>query len=105
MFLFGLLVVFNKKFQFLQELNYNAFHRLLLSSAQCIFRTKKNPDTDIHTNYLDDDHSQGYSQLKKAASCPREDYILQPYTSDDDFRSSNDDNDIGYNVNVFDIRF
>ena len=31
--------------------------------------------------------------------------MLQPYRSDNDFRSSNNNNDIGYNLYVFDIRY
>ena len=31
--------------------------------------------------------------------------ILKPYISDHDFRSSNDGNNIGYNLYVFDIRY
>ena len=31
--------------------------------------------------------------------------MLQPYISDNDFRSSNNNNDIGYNLYVFDIRY
>ena len=33
------------------------------------------------------------------------DKILQPYISDNDFRSSNDGNNIGYNIYAFDIRY
>ena len=42
--------------------------------------------------------------LKKFLIALTKDDILKPYKSDSDFRSSNDDNDIGYNIYVFDIR-
>ena len=55
--------------------------------------------------YNDDDYSQGYGQIKDVfRALPRDD-VLQPYISDNDFRSSNDDNDIGYNFYVFDVRY
>ena len=65
---------------------------------------KKNPDSAISLNYNDDDYSQGSGQIKEALEALTEGDILQPYISDSDFRSSKDDNDIGYNLYVFDIR-
>ena len=56
-------------------------------------------------NYNDDDYSQGYSQIKEVFKALSKDDILQPYISEDDFRSSNDGNNIGYNIHVFDIRY
>ena len=56
-------------------------------------------------NYNDDDYSQGYGQIKEALI---KDNILEPYISEDDFRSFNvgdDGNEIGYNVHAFDIRY
>ena len=52
-----------------------------------------------------DDFSQGYSQNKEAFKVLSKDDIFKPYISDNDFRSSNDGNNIGYNFYVFDIRF
>ena len=43
--------------------------------------------------------------LNKAFRALTKDYILQPYRSDNDFRSSNDGNDIGYNLYGFDKRY
>ena len=56
-------------------------------------------------NYNDDNYSQGYGQIKEALKALTEDNLLQPYISDADFRSSNNDNNIGYNIYVFDIRY
>ena len=57
-------------------------------------------------NYNDDDYSQGYNQIKEAFKALTKDDILQPYISDDDFRSSNvAANDVGCNLYVFDIRY
>ena len=56
-------------------------------------------------NYNDDDYSQGYEQIKKPSRALTKDDILQPYISDNDFRSSNNGNNIGYNLYVFDIRY
>ena len=55
-------------------------------------------------NYVDDDYSQGYRQTKQAFRALIEDNILQPYISEDDFRSSNDGNNVGYNLYSFDTR-
>ena len=56
-------------------------------------------------NYNDDDYSQGYTQIREAFGALSEDDILKPYISDNDFRSTNDGNNIGYNLYVFDIRY
>ena len=48
---------------------------------------------------------QGYGQIKEALRALTKDDILKPYISDNDFRSSNDDDDIGYNLYIFDIRY
>ena len=67
--------------------------------------TEKYPDSGILLNYNEYDYSQGYGQIKEAFKALTKDNLLQPYISDDDFRSSNDDNNIGYNIYVFDIRY
>ena len=66
---------------------------------------QKNPDSAILVNYDDDDYSQGYGQIKEAFKTLSKDGILQPYLSDNDIRSSNNRNDTGYNLYVFDIRY
>ena len=88
-----------------QNLNNGTFYRPLVTSAQCIIRTEKYPDSGILLNYNDDDYSQGYGQIKEAFKALTRDDILQPYISEDDFRSSNDDKDFGYNIYAFDIRY
>ena len=58
------------------------------------------------SNYDDDDHSQGYHQIKEAFKALTKDDILQTYISEDDFKSSNvKADDVGYNLYVFDIRY
>ena len=88
-----------------QNLNKDTFHRPPVISAQCIIGTEKHPDSAILLNYNNDDHSQGYSQIKEAFRAITKDVILEPYISDHDFRSSNDGNYIGYIIYVFDIQY
>ena len=56
-------------------------------------------------NYNDDNYSQGYGQIKEAFKARRKDNILQQYIYENDFRSSNDVDNIGYNIYAFDIRY
>ena len=57
-------------------------------------------------NFDDDYYNQGHSQSKEAFRALTKDDILQPYISDDEFRSSNvRADDVGYNLYVFDIRY
>ena len=89
-----------------QNLNKDTFCRLPVVSAQCIIGTEKYPDTGILLNYDDDDYSQGYHQIKEAFRALTKDDILQPYISEEDFRTSNvRAADVGYNLYVFDIRY
>ena len=89
-----------------QNLNNDTFCRLPVVSAQCIIRTEKHPDAGNLLNYDDDDYSQGYHQIGEAFTALTKDDILQPYISDDAFRTSNAAaNDVGYNLYVFDIRY
>ena len=78
-----------------QNLNNDTFYRPPVISVQCIIRTEKYPDSAILLTYNDDDYSQGYSQIKDAFRAVTEDDILKPYISDNDFRSTNDGNNIG----------
>ena len=89
-----------------QNLKNGTFCRLPVVSAQCIIGTEKNPDTGIILNYDDDDYSQGYHQIEEAFRASTKDDILQPYISEEDFRTSNvRAADVGYNLYVFDIRY
>ena len=81
-----------------QNLNNYTFYRPPVISAQCIIGTEKYPDSAILLNCNDDDYSQGYSQIKEAFRALSKDDILKPYISDDDFRSNNNGNNIGYNL-------
>ena len=86
-------------------MNNDIFCRLPVVSAQCIIGTESYPDADILLNNDDDDYSQGYSQIKEAFRALTKDDILQPYISDDDFRSSIiRADDVAYNIYVSDIR-
>ena len=88
-----------------QNLNNDTFYRPLVTSAQCIIGTEKYPDSGILLNYNDDNYSQGYGQIKEAFKALTKDNFLQQYISEHDFRSSNDGNNIGYNIYAFDIRY
>ena len=88
-----------------QNLNKDTFYRPLVTSAQCIIGTEKYADSGILLNYNDDDYSQGYGQIKEAFKALTKDNLLQQYISEHDFRSSNDGNNIGYNIYAFDIRY
>ena len=88
-----------------QKLNNDTFYRPPVTSAQCIIGNQKYPDNGILLNYNDDDYSQGYSLIKEAFKALTKHDILQPYISEHDFRSSNDGNNIGYNIYAFDIRY
>ena len=88
-----------------QNLNNDTFVRLPVISAQVVIGTERYPDSGILINYDDDDYSQGYGQIKEAFKALTKDDILQPYKSEDDSRSSNEGNNIGYNIYAFDIRY
>ena len=81
---------------------------ILLSTSSNIYSmqywNRKNPDSAILLDYNDDDCSQGYVQVKEVFGALTKVDILQPYLFDNGFRSSNDDDDIGYKLYVFDIR-
>ena len=88
-----------------QNLNNDTFVRLPVISAQVVIGTERYPDSGILLNYDDDDYSQGYGQIREALRALTKDDILKPYISEDDFRSSNEGNNIGYNIYAFDIRY
>ena len=88
-----------------QNLNNDTFVRLPVISAQVVIGTERYPDSSILLNYDDDDYSQGYGQIKEAFRALTKDDILQPYISEDDFRSSDEGNIIGYNIYAFDIGY
>ena len=73
-----------------QNLNNDTFVRLPIRSAQCFIGTDKYPDVGILSNYDDDDYSRGSGQIKEASRALTKDEIRQPYSNEDDFRSSND---------------
>ena len=88
-----------------QNSNIYTFYRRPITSAQCNIGTEKYPDNAVLLNFDDDDYSQGFGQIKEAFKAITNDNILQQYINEDDYRSSNDGDNIGYNVHVFDIRY
>ena len=88
-----------------QNLNNDTFVRLPVISAQVVIGTERYPDSAILLNYDNDDYAQGYGLIKEAFKALTKDDILQPYKSENDFRSSNNNNDVGYNIYAFDIRY
>ena len=88
-----------------QNLKNDTFVRLPVISAQVVIGTERYPDSGILLIYDDDDYSQGYGQIKEAFRSLTKDDILKPYISEDDLRSSNEGNNIGYNIYAFDIRY
>ena len=88
-----------------QYLNNDTSVRLPVISAQVVIGTERYPDRGILINYDDDNYSQGYGQIKEAFKALTKDDILKPYISEDDFRSSNEGNNNGYNIYAFDIRY
>ena len=86
-----------------RNLKRRTFCKLPVASAQCITGTEKYPDALIWLNFYDDDFSQGCGQINEAFRALTKSGILQPYISDDDFRSSNvRADDVGYTLYVFD---
>ena len=88
-----------------QNLNNDTFYRMPITSCQCIIGTEKYPDNAILLNYNDNDYSQGYGQIKEAFKALTKDIILQQYTTENDSRSSNERDNIGYIIRSFDIRY
>ena len=88
-----------------QNLNIDTFFRRPVISAQGIIEGEKNPVSAILLNYDDDDYSQVYDQIKEAFRSLTKDDILKPYMSDNDFRSSNVGDNIGYNIYAVDIGY
>ena len=88
-----------------QNLNNDTFIRLPVISAQVVIGTERYPDSAIIISYDDDNYSQGYGLIKEAFKALTKDDILQTYITENDFRSSNNNNDIGYNIYAFDIGY
>ena len=74
-----------------------------VTTAQCNMGTENYLDSAILLNYNDDDYSQVHGQIKEDFRAPTKHNILQPNISEENFRSSSDDIDIGYNIHSFDI--
>ena len=76
-----------------------------VTSVQVVIGSEQYPCVSVLLNYNDDDYSQGYGQIKEAFRALTKDTKVQPYISEDDFRSSNDGDNIGYRIHAFDIRY
>ena len=88
-----------------QNLNNDTFVGLPVISVQVVIATESYPDSAILLNYDDDDYSQGYGLIKQAFKALTKDDILKLYITEDDFRSSNEGNNIGYKIYAFYIRY
>ena len=88
-----------------QNLNNDTFYRPPVTSAQCLISTERYPDSAILLNYNDDDYRPRYTQIREDFRALTKGDILQPYISHIDFRWSNNGDEIGYNLYVFDIRY
>ena len=91
--------------QNLEILNIDTFYIPPVTIAHCIMGTEKHPDSAILLDYDDNDYSQGYGQIKQAFRALIKVDVLKAYISDNDFRSTKEENDNGYNFYVFDIRY
>ena len=81
-----------------QNLNNDTFFRLPVVSAQCVIGTEKYPDAGIFLINDDVDDGQGYYQIEEAFKALTKDDVLQPYISEQDFKTSNARGaDVGYN--------
>ena len=69
------------------------------------FLEQENPDSGILLNHNDDDFCLGYEQIKETIKALTKVDILQTYISDNDFGSTNNGDDIGCNLYVFDIGY
>ena len=88
-----------------QILNNDTFVRLPFICAQVVTGTERYPDSAILISLDDDNYVQGYGQIKEAFKALTKDDILKSYITEDDFRSSNEGDNIGYNIYAFDIRY
>ena len=86
-----------------QNLNNDTFYRPTVTSAQCINGTEKKPHSAFLLHYDDDEYSQGYGQIKEVFRAVTKDDILQPQISDNDLGSSDNGEDIGYDIYVSDL--
>ena len=88
-----------------QKFNNDTFYKPLVTSAECIIRTESYPDSGKFLNEDDEYYSLNYGQIKEAFRVLTIDDMLKQNISDNDFRSSNNINDIGCKLYVFDIRY
>ena len=87
-----------------QKLNNDTFYRPV-TSTQCHGSTENYPDSANFIKYNDDDYSQGYGQVEEVFGALTRDEILKPIVSDNDFGSSKNADDNGYNLNNFQKRY
>ena len=88
-----------------QKLNKVTSYRPPVTSGQWLIGTEKYRDSAVSLNYGDDDYPHGYGQIKESFKALTKDVILQPYLSDNELRSTNEDNGIGFNSYIFGIQY
>ena len=88
-----------------QNLANETVYRPPATSGQCNIGTEKHPGKKILLIYDDDEYIQCYGQIKEDFNVLTKDENLEPYINYSDFRSSNDGNDLEYNLYVCDIRY
>ena len=71
------------------------FINLPVTSVQCIVGTERDPDNSILLKNDDDDYFQGFGRNKEVFRGLTKDDNFIPFISDNDFRSSDCDTDIG----------
>ena len=86
-----------------QNLNSDTLFIMPVTSAQGIIGSEEYRYSALLLNYNADDYSQAYGQITELCKPLTKNNILQLYISGDDFRSSNDGDNIGYNNRAFDI--
>ena len=72
-----------------QNLNNDTFFRPPVTSAQSIIGAEKHSDAGMLLNYDDKSYSQGHGQFWGIFRALTKGYVLGPYISDQDSRSTN----------------
>ena len=89
-----------------QHQNNDTFYGPSVVNPQAIISSEKYPDAGISCIYVFDKFSQPYGEFVSCFRKLAKEGFLQPYITQKDLITSNEDanNNIGYNLYVFDIR-
>ena len=101
------MVGFMPKDQFNQRhQNNDTFYRSSVVNAKCNIGSETIPDSGINCNFAIDQYSQQYGEVVSCFKHISKENILQPYTTQKVFITSNKypDGNIGYDLYVFDFR-